>query len=334
MVKLLVTYLPNQQMGIVMNTRFFASVFAASSFVLAATAAFAQDFPNRPIRISTSAAGGGNDFAARLIAQGLSANLPHPTVVDNRPTLASAQFVSKAPPDGYSVLLTGNSFWITPLLQSMQYAVSDFAPVVLLGTSPNIIAVPASLPVKSVKELIALAKAKPGELNFGSGAVGSTAHLGPEMLKAMAAINIVHVPYKGAGPAVLALVAGEIQLLLTSASAVTAQIKAGKLRALGVTSLQPSALVPGVPTVAASGLPGFEVISTDAIFAPSKTPPAIIARLNEEIGRVLNKPEVKDLFFKNAVEVVGGPPELLDARVKADMISFGKIIKDNNIRVQ
>jgi len=225
---------------------------SASVLICAATAAFAQDFPTKPIRIVTSAAGGGNDFAARLVAQGLSGNVGQQVIVDNRNSVVAPEIVAKTPPDGYSLLLVGSSFWVMPLLQNTSYdPVTDFSPVVLAGVSPNVLVVHPSLPVKSVKELIALAKARPGELNYASGSMGSTAHLGPELLKAMANINMVHIPYKGAGPAVNAVVAGEAQLILTSASALTSQIKSGRLRALAVTSPQPSALVPGLPTMTA-----------------------------------------------------------------------------------
>ena len=180
--------------------------------------------------------------------------------------------------------------------------------------------------------VIALAKSRPGELNYASGSSGSTAHLGLELFKSMAGVNVVHVPYKGAGPAVNSVVAGETQLILTSASALIPHVKSGRLRALGVTSPQASELVSGLPTVAASGLPGFEIVSADAMFAPAKTPAAVINRLNQEISRVLNRADVKEKFFNVGVETVGGTPEQLTARVKSDVASFGKVIKDAGIR--
>ncbi len=316
-----------------MKLRPVVVVFVASVTFGGGSTAHSQEFPAKPVRILTSAAGGGNDFAARLIAQGMSGPLGQQVIVDNRTSILAAEAVSKAAPDGYTLLLSGSSFWTTPLMQKTPYdPIADFAPITFAGNSPNILVVHPSLPVKTVKELIALAKSRPGQLNYASGSAGGTAHLGIEILKSMAGVNMVHVPYKGAGPATQSVVAGESQLLLTAASAVMQQIKAGRLRAIAVTSLQPSALVPDVPTAHATGLPGFEIVSADALFAPAKTPAAVINRLNQEAVRVLSSQSVKEKFFSVGVETVGSTPEQLTARVKADIAMYGKAIKDIGLR--
>ncbi len=298
----------------------------------------AQDFPDKPIRIVTSGVGGGNDFAARLIAQGLSGSLGQRVIVENRPGasgIIAAQTVSNALPDGYTLLLYSGSIWLLPVLRNdVPYdPVRDFSPITLAVSSPNILVVHPLLPVKSVKGLIALAKARPGELNNAGGESGSTTHLAAELFKAMAGVKIVHVPYKSGATRMADLIAGHVQLMFATAGSVMLHVKSGRLRALAVTSAQPSALVPGVPTVAASGLSGYESESPFAIFAPAKTPTTIINRLNQEIVGVLNKADVKERFFSAGVEIVGSSPGQLAATVKSEMARMAKVIKDAGIRI-
>src|SRR4051812_7007239 len=216
-------------------------------------AAWAQSFPSRAVHIVTSEPGGGGDFVARLIAQGISPALGQSVVVDNRPSgVIPAQTVAQAPPDGHTLLVFGNSVWIGSLIQPTPYDPQrDFSPVTMATRSPNILVVHPSLPVKSVADLVALAKARPGELNYASGAVGGAPHVSAELFKALARVNMVGVPFKGAGPSLIALIGGEVQLTFASAASVVPHIKAGRLRALGVTTAQPSALAPGLATVAA-----------------------------------------------------------------------------------
>jgi tripartite-type tricarboxylate transporter receptor subunit TctC len=241
--------------------------------------------------------------------------------------------VSKAPPDGYTLLIDAASFWIGPLLQETPYdPVKDFAPVTLTDSAPNVLVVNPSLPVKSVKELIALAKARPGELNYGSSSTGSTPHLAAELFNMMAGVKIVRVPFKGSGPAVISLLGGQVQLMFATAGSVAPHVKSGRLRALAVASLQPSALAPGLPTIAASGVPGYEAVAFEGMFAPAKTPVAIIDRLNQEIVRVLNRAEVKERFFNAGVETVGSTPEEFAAAIKSNVAKWGKLIKDAGIR--
>ena len=305
--------------------------------VLGAGIAAAQEYPSKPIRIITSAPGGGNDFTARLIAQGLTGGpLGQPVVVENRgggalPGVA----VLQAPPDGYTLLVAGSSFMIGHLLEESPFDPErDFSPVCLAATTPNIVLVHPSLPVKSVKELITLAKARPGELNYSSSAAGATQHLSAELLKSMAGVNIVRVAYKGAGPGLIGLVAGETQIMISTAPSSQPHIKSGKVRALAVTSAQPSGLAPGLPTVAATGLPGYEVTSVDTLFARAKTPTAIINRLNQEIARVLTREDVKQKFFSAGSEVVAGSAQELGAMTKSEIAKWGKVIKEAGIKAE
>ena len=210
--------------------------------------------------------------------------------------------------------------------------IRDFAPIIFATTEPNILVVHPLLPVKSVKELIALAKARPGALNYASIATGGPSHLAAELFKSMAGVNIVRIPYKGASPAAMDLVSGQVQLSFAAAASVAAPVKSGRLRALAITILQPSALFPGVPTVAASGLPGYEAGTVTGMFAPAKTPAAIINRLNREMAQALNRPEVKEKFSGAGQEIVGGSPDQFAAAIKADATRMGKVIKDAGIR--
>ena len=309
-------------------------MFSIAPLVLAAGVASGQDFPVKPIRIVTSAPGGSSDFTSRLIAQGLTEQLGQQAIVDNRGNFGG-ELVAKVPPDGYTLLVDGASLWIGPLLQKTSYdPVRDFAPVTIAVSAPNVIVVHPSLPVKSVKELIALAKARPGELDYGSGGIGGASHLPAELFKSMAGVNIVNVNYKGTGPAIHALMAGEIQLMFANATISSPQIKAGRLRGVAVASPRRSALLPDLPTVAASGLPGFESVVLQGILTRANTPAPHINRLNQEIVRVLNRADVKERLFSTGVEVVGSSPEELAATIRSDIAKWGKVIKDAGIRVE
>lgn len=296
----------------------------------------AQTYPTRPIRLVTAEPGGGNDFAARLIVQGLGGSLGQSMIVDNRGGaggIIAAEAVARAPADGYTLLLYANNIWIIPLLRAATFDVlRDFAPITWAVKSPNTLVVHPSLPVKSVQELLALARVRPGELNYGSGGTGSSTHLAVELLKSIARVNIVRVPFKGNGPALNALFAGEVHLMIATAGTVASHLNSGRLRALAVTSAQPSPLAPGLPTMAASGLPGYESMQIYGVFAPIRTPAPIVQRLNEEIVRVLARPEVRDKFLAAGVEPVGSTPQELSATIKSEIVRMGKVIKDAGIR--
>ncbi len=293
--------------------------------------ASAQTFPVKPVRIVTGGAGGGNDVASRLIAEGLTESFHQQVFVENRASgFAPAETVAKAPPDGYTMVLSGRSHWMAPLTVSIKVPydpITDFAPITIPATTPNVLVVHPSLPVNSVKDLIALAKAKPGQLNYGAAGQGSGVHLAAELFRSMADINIAHINYRAMGPVYVDLMAGQIQIVFGSAPGVMPYVKSGRLKGLAVSSGKRSALAPGLPTIAASGLPGYDFTSPFGMFAPAATPQPIINRLRDEIVRVLNTPEMKDRFFKAGLEVVGSTPEELATLVKSEIEEFAKILK-------
>ena len=298
--------------------------------------AFAQDYPTRPIRIVTGEPGGGNDFAARLIGQGFTQRLGQPVVVENRGAASGAiagEIVAKAPPDGYTLLYYNQTMWLLPYLRrKVPYdPLRDFAPVSLVIRDPFALHVNPAVPAKSVKELIALAQARPGALNYGSAGSGATTHLSVELFKFMTGVNLVRVPYKGTAAAVNGLMSGEVQVMFFPIFIGLPHVKAGRLRALAVTTLQPSPLAPDLPTVA-SILPGYEVMSLSGVFAPAKTPPALVKRLSHEIAQVLGTGEAKEHFHKTGVEAVGSSPEQFGATVRSEMAKWAKVIKAAGIR--
>jgi tripartite-type tricarboxylate transporter receptor subunit TctC len=313
-----------------------AAVLFSIGCAVLATSSAAQTYPTRPVRIVTSPAGGGNDFAARLIAQGLSGPLGQQVIVDNRAGgVVPGEVAARSKPDGYTLLVAGGTFTIGPLLEKTPYdPVRDFEPITLIGVAPNVLVVHPSLPAKSVKELIALARSRPGDLNYSAATPGSQSHLAAELLKTMARVNIVRVAYKGTGQAVQAVLSGEVQVLFANTPSVGPHVKAGKLRALAVTGLKPSPHFPSLPTMSDAGLRGYEVISMDGIYAPAKTPREIVTRLNQEIVRVIVSPEVKQKFFDAGVEVVGTSPDAFAQRIKAEMDQWAKIIQAGGIRVE
>ena len=316
------------------SPRIAVGIFSAGLVVLGADVVWGQDYPNRTIRIVTTGLGSGADSTSRLIAQGISVPLGQPVVVENRGGgVVPGDTVAKSAPDGYTFLVTGSSFFIGPLLQKAPYdPVKDFLPVSLMGSQPLVLVVHPALPVKSVKELIALAKARPGALNYSSTGTGGASHLAMELLKSMAGVDIVRIAYKNNTTEIADLISGQVQLTIGGAATVDSVIKSGRVRALAVASAEPSALLPGLPTVAASGVPGYESIAMTSMFAPANTPSAIINRVNQEVVRVLNRPDVKERLFNTGLEVVAGSPEQLANKMKSEMARMAKVIKDAGIR--
>ncbi len=302
--------------------------------VLGSGTAYCQAYPAKPIRIVVTGVGSGGDFAARLIAQGVSPALGQQIIVDNRGSgNLPAEIVSKATPDGYTLCLSAAPLWITPFLRKTPYdPVKDFAPVTLVVTSPNILVVHPSLPVKSVKELIALIRARPGALNYATSGIGGSGFLAAELFRSMARADMVRVNYKSGGLAITELMSGEVQIFFANAGAVAPHMQSGRLRALAVTSAKPSPLLPKLPTIAAGGLPGYELVSVQGIFAPARTPAAVIQRLNQEIVPFLRRPDTKERFFAAGVESLGSTPEELAATVKSEMDRLGKVIREAGIR--
>jgi len=309
-------------------------VTSAAFLVGMAGPAVAQQFPERPLRIVTSQAGGGNDVQARTIALGLTQALGQQVIVDNRPSgVIPGEIVAKAIPNGYTMLLYNNALWTGPLMQKTPYdPVRDFAPVTTVTIGPNILVVNNALPVKSVKDLIALARSKPGQLNYASSGMGASNHLAAELFNSMAGVDIVRIGYKGAGPGLNDVIAGQIQVMFPTAGAAVPLMKSGRIKALAVTGLERSPVAPELPTIAESGLPGYESLAVYGIFAPAGTPKPIISLLNREIVRVLATPEVKDRFFRLGMETVGGSPEQLAAKVKSEMTRMAKVIQQAGIK--
>ena len=312
---------------------FLSILFAA--FLLVGTRPVAgQAYPAKTIRIVTAGVGGGNDFVSRLIAQGIAGPLGQSVIVDNRPGVSTipGQVVAQSPPDGYTILVYGPGTWLSQFLRKdVPYEVErDFAPVTILDRGPLLVVVHPSVPVKTIKGLIALAKAKPGELNYSTGGTGSTSHLAPELFKYMTGVNMVRIPYKSGSQEIIDLVAGQVQLTF-SAGRATPHVQSGRLRALAHTSDQPSTLYPGVPSVSAT-VPGFRAVSFTGMFVPAKTPEAIIKRLNQEVVRFLRTPEAKERLANEGAEPVGSTPEELATAVRAEVDRWGKVIKAAGIK--
>ncbi len=311
-----------------MKTRLPVYVLAAGLAAQAAAPAGAQNYPVKAIRIVTSPAGGGNDFPARLIARALTGPLGQQIVVDNRATILIADIVRQAPPDGYTLLVTGSAHWIGPLIDKVTYdPFRDFATITLIDRAPSVLVVHPSMPLKSVKQLIALAKARPGEMNFSVGGPGTSNHLGAILFNHMAGVNIVTVPYKGTAPALTAVMSGEVHAMFGSAGSVAPHMAAGRLRALAVGSAQPSQLAPGVPTVAQAGLPGFLSEALHALFAPAGTPAPVVALLNREVGNYLRSPEAQAIFLKAGIEPSPGTPEEFTAIMRSEVKRIGAVLK-------
>jgi tripartite-type tricarboxylate transporter receptor subunit TctC len=292
----------------------------------------AQSYPVKPIRIVTSFPGGGTDFTARVVAQALGGTLGQQVIVDNRGPLIAMEAVAKAAPDGYTLLVAGNPHWLLPLMRKMSIdPIQDFSPITLVNWTSMTLVVHPSLSVKSVKELIVLAKVKPGQLNYGTGGVGTTPHLGTELFKSMTGVNAVHVPYKGSSMSITGLLSGQLHMMFQTSSLLEPHVKSGRLRALAVSTAQPSSLYPDLPTVAAAGVPGYEAVSIYGLFSPAGISPPLANRLSQEIVRALNRLDVKDKFVSTGSEVVGNSPAEFAAKIKGEMVRLGKVIKDAGI---
>lgn len=299
----------------------------------AGSTALAQSYPAGSLRIVVPfPPGGGTDIMARALAQKLNESWGQPAVVDNRGgangTIGAA-LVAKAPPDGYTMLVAPSGFAVNPsIYRALPFdAVKDFAPVTQLAASPLVIVVHPSLPARSVKELIALAKARPGEINYGSSGNGSPPHLGTELFKHMSGINMVHIPYKGAGPAAIDVVGGQISLYFMNMLQAKPLVKSGKVRALGVTSPRRFPALPDVPAVAEAGVPGYEMTNWYGLFLPAGSPKAALGKLHAEVARILNLPDMKDRLAADGAVVVASTPEQFAAFIKQEMAKFAKVVK-------
>lgn len=313
---------------------------AALSLLIASGAATAQNYPNRPVRFIVPFAPGGNtDVQGRLIARKLSEAWGQQFVVDNRGGAGGTlgvDIAAKAPPDGYTVVLAsfGNILVGPALYRKLPYdPVRDFAPVVLVSTPPGLLVVNPTLPPQNVQELIAYARANHGRINYGSAGNGVWNHLFGELFKSMAKIEMTHVPYKGTGPAITDLLGGQIQLMFSPFPTAMPHVKSSRLRALAVTDGKRSPVVPHIPTVAESGLPGYAAASWFAVLAPTGTPRPIINRLNREINRIFTEPGVKAAFAADGTQPIGGTPEDLAKSIRAGTVKWGKFVRELNLQL-
>lgn len=292
-------------------------------------AAHAQDkYPSRPVRIVTSTPGGGNDFLARIIAPSLGNVMGQQIIVDNRPSRLVGGIAARSTPDGYTLVVGGSTMQYTPLMEKIDYnAIRDFTPVSLLERSPNVLVVTPALKVNNVGELVAMARAKPGVLNYGTGASGASLHLAGELFMLATNTKLARVPYKATGPAVLGLLTNEIQLVFATAGAVVPLLKDGKLKALGVTTAKPTPLVPGIPTIAQQGVPGFEVVTIGFMLAPAKTPQPIVRLLNQHVVKMMQQPDVKERLAGGGSDASWSTPEELGRIMREDDARMRKLFK-------
>ncbi len=297
-----------------------------------------DDYPNRPIRLVVpTAPGGSTDIVARLLAQGLSERLARQVVVENRPgasTIIGTEIVAKAKPDGYTLLIGVSTMAMNPgIYKKLPYdTVRDFAPITQAAFLPNLIIVHPSLPARSVKEMIALAKARPGEILYSSGGTGGNPHLTMELFASMAQIRMVHVPYKSGTAGMVAVLAGEVALMAQGITSSIPHVRTGKLRALGVTSAVRVAVAPDIPTIAESGLPGFESLQWPGLMAPAGTPREIIARLHKESVAILRSPQARQALSQDGSEVVASSPEEFAALIRTEIAKWTRVIKAAGIQ--
>jgi tripartite-type tricarboxylate transporter receptor subunit TctC len=301
--------------------------------------AYAQAYPTRSIRLVVPyVPGGGVDFVGRLIAQKLADAWGSAVFVENKPgggTNIGSEFVARSAPDGYTLLVAGvpNSANMA-LYQKLPYdTVKDFAPVILIDTAPNILAVHPSVPAKSVKELIALAKVKRGALTYASAGIGSSNHLSGELFRTMADIDIVHIPYKGGGAAITDLLAGQVSMYFGTTPSTLPFVQSGRLRALGVTTAKRTVAAPQLPTIAEAGLSGYEQSAWHGLLAPAGTPDAVIAKLNAEVNRLVRLPDAVERFKVQGFEVIGGSPADFAAFIRQDVAKYAKLVKTAGIRI-
>jgi tripartite-type tricarboxylate transporter receptor subunit TctC len=314
-------------------------VTVALAAIACASSGAAQNYPSKPIRfVSPYAPGGGTDILARLIGQKLSERFGQPVVIDNRPGaggIVGADIVAKSPADGYTLMLASPSpIVVAPHLhKQLPYnPLKDLAPITLISIVPAVLAVHPGVPAKSVKELVALAKSKPGQLTFSSSGNGGTGHLAGEMLKMMSGVDMVHVPYKGTGPATTAVISGEVSITFGNMISLLPHVKSGKVRALAVTTTRRSPVLPDLPTVAEM-LPDYSAGPWYGVLAPAGTPPAIITKLNQEIVKILRSPEVSQNLSSEGADPIGNSPAEFGVHIKAEMQRWGKVVKQARLRI-
>jgi tripartite-type tricarboxylate transporter receptor subunit TctC len=312
---------------------------ACALAALAISAAHAEVYPSKPIRMIVAyPPGGGTDIVGRVVAQKLGEALGQAVVVENRGGASGnigTEIAARAAPDGYTILMGNvapNAINVS-LFKNLPYdPVADFAPITLVASTPNILVVHPNTPARAVKEVIALAKANPGTLNFASAGVGSSSHLAGELFRILAGADIVHVPYKGAGPAMVDVLSGQVQLYFATMPAAMPHVKSGKLAAVAVTSAKRSPALPDAPTIAESGVPGYEASTWYGLLAPARTPAAAVARLHQATVKILADPALRGKLADQGFEPVGDSPEEFGAYIKSEIAKWGKVIRDAGIR--
>ena len=314
-------------------------VLGAAALLLAAAAAQAQHYPSKPVRIIIPFPPGGNtDIYARPVAAKMGEIYGHQMVVDNRPGAGGsigADVVAKSPPDGYTMVtaVTGTMAINQFLYRKLPFDPDkDFAPVTQVGSLPLILVVHPSLPAKNVREFIAMAKAKPGQLNYGSSGVGTATHMTTELFKSMAGVDLVHIPYKGSGQVMGDVIGGQLALIFDQIVSSLPHVQGGKLRMLAITSAKRFPSLPDLPTIAESGVPGYESISWAGVAVPAGTPKEIIARLHAEIVKVLAAPDIRERFLRDGIETIGSTPEQFTEHIRRERIKWAKVVKDSGAK--
>ena len=294
---------------------------------------YPKQYPTKPVRIITAEVGSANDLAARMVAQGLTGVFGQQFIVDNRGGGLCIDIVARAQPDAYTLLFFGSAVWTSPFMRDNWPwdPTRDLTAITAGVSSPNVLTVHPSVAVKSAAELIALARAKPGFLNYGAGTIGASPHLSAELFKSMTGLNILRVPFKGTGPAMTALVGGQVHMMFVGTGSITPHVRAGRVRALAVTSSKPTALMPGVP-VLANDVPGYESASMMGFFGPAKLPPPLLARVSKEIVGVLRQTEVTERLFATGNEVIANSPAEFALTVKTEMAKWSKLIREAKLK--
>jgi tripartite-type tricarboxylate transporter receptor subunit TctC len=323
-----------------MSVAIVSRIIACAALAAAATICVAQTYPSRPIRMLIPfTPGGGADISGRIIGKPLGERMSVQFVIDNRPgasTMIATDIVAKATPDGYTLLMSTGTHTINPsiFIKRPFDEVRDFTPIVIVSNSPNMIAVSLKAPVKSIPDFVAHAKANPGKINYGTGGHGTHQHMALELFRVLAGIELVHVPYKGGVPAITDTIGGQIVMVSTSVPALQPYVKAGRVRAIAVTSAKRSSSMPEVPTIAEQGYPGFDVNYWLGLMGPAKLPPAVVQRINQEVNAAIKLPEVREQFIFNGAEPAGGTPGEFLALVKREIKEWAEVVKKTGITPQ
>jgi tripartite-type tricarboxylate transporter receptor subunit TctC len=320
-----------------MSARSWLAASAASLFALAVTPAVAQQYPVKPVRIVIPfAPGGGTDFIARIMAQKLTEAWGQQVIPDNRPGAGGtvgAELGAKAPPDGYTLTMLAGSYGVNPALYKLNFdPVNDIQPVIQIAKGPIIVVVHPSMPVKTIKDLIALAKARPGQINYASSGQGSILHMATEHFSSMAGVKMNHIPYKGTGPAITDTVAGQTTLLFGSIATTLPQVKNGRLRAIAVTTMQRLAAQPDIPTVHESGLPNYDVTNWHGLMAPRGTPRPIVDKINADVTRIISQKDMEEKLMSDGVSPSGGSPELFSQILAKEIALWKKVAAQAKVR--